>query len=369
MIAGPPPPAVVQPAAYEVSYGLVTGWVAKGTRRVVIRVDGRRLADRRIAGRHFTMRVDLPPRELSLSVTAVGANGRRSSSRVEHVVGLPQVATPQARAPHLDAVLARRIHDLVGAYGGSCAVYVENLTDGSGAAWNARARFPAASTLKLAIAVTALADRDDFGTPGPGTVTDSLLRRMIENSDNDAADDLEIRVAGSTSAGGRRVNELMGELGLTDTLMYGGYERGFTARLQPIPLRVDDQQSFARGKYTSAHDLAGLLRAIWLASRGQGRLHANEPSFTAADARHLLYLLSRVRDKGKLDREVGRVPGAQVLHKAGWISTVRHDNGLVFWRGGVFLATVMTYRAGGAGISSDILAGRVAAVAFARFRR
>jgi hypothetical protein len=48
---------------------------------------------------------------------------------------------------------------------------------------------------------------------------------------------------------------------------------------------------------------------------------------------------------------------------------VRHDNGLVFWRGGVFLATVMTYHQGGVGVASDVLAGRVAAVALARFRR
>ena len=360
-------PAIVQPAAYEVSYGVVSGWVAKGTRRIVIRAGGRQLINVPLAGRHFTVRVDLPPREFTLSVTAVGVNGRRSTSRVEHVVGLPQAASPTSRMPHQDAGLAARIRRLANGFGGTSAVYVENLTDGSGAAWNARARFPAASTLKLAIAVTALADGDD--APAPGSATESLLRRMIEDSDNDAADDLEIRVAGSTSAGGHRVNELMAELGLTDTLMYGGYSRGLSASVAPIPLRDDDQPSFARGKYTSARDLAGLLRDVWLASRGLGPLHAREPSFTAGDARHLLYLLARVHDTGKLDREVGRLGGVQVLHKAGWISAVRHDNGLVFWRGGVFLVTVMTYRAGGAGTTSDILAGRVAAIALARFRR
>ncbi len=159
------------------------------------------------------------------------------------------------------------------------------------------------------------------------------------------------------------------ELGLTDTLMYGGYERDLAASGDPIPLRADEQPSFRIGKRTSARDLAGLLRAVWLASRGLGPLHAREPSFSAGDARHLLYLLAHVRDTGKLDRAVGHVPGVQVLHKAGWIGVVRHDNGLVFWRGGVFLATVMTYRAGGVGVSSDLLAGRVAGVALARFRR
>ena len=57
-----------------------------------------------------------------------------------------------------------------------------------------------------------------------------------------------------------------------------------------------------------------------------------------------------------------------VLHKAGWISTARHDTGLVFWRGGVFVAGVMTWNGNGVGRSSDVLAGRVAELALARFR-
>jgi hypothetical protein len=57
-----------------------------------------------------------------------------------------------------------------------------------------------------------------------------------------------------------------------------------------------------------------------------------------------------------------------VLHKAGWISSARHDTGLVFWRGGVFVAGVMTWNADGTGHSSDQLAGRLGAIALARFR-
>ena len=57
-----------------------------------------------------------------------------------------------------------------------------------------------------------------------------------------------------------------------------------------------------------------------------------------------------------------------VLHKAGWVDAARHDAGLVVWRGGVFVAAVMTYRASGAGKRSDVLAGEVAAAALERFR-
>ena len=58
-----------------------------------------------------------------------------------------------------------------------------------------------------------------------------------------------------------------------------------------------------------------------------------------------------------------------MLHKAGWINAARHDTGLVFWQGGVFVAGVMTYRSYGVSLSSDRLAGRVAAFALNRFKR
>jgi hypothetical protein len=112
-----------------------------------------------------------------------------------------------------------------------------------------------------------------------------------------------------------------------------------------------------------------LLRAVWLAGGGKGPLHARVAGFTPDDARYLLYVLAHVRDPGKLDRELGESSGIRVLHKAGWINAARHDNGLVFWRGGVFVVTVMTYRAGGAGESSDVLAGRIARIALTRFAR
>ena len=34
------------------------------------------------------------------------------------------------------------------------------------------------------------------------------------------------------------------------------------------------------------------------------------------------------------------------MHKAGWISYARHDAGLVYWPGGVFVAAVMTTGSG-----------------------
>jgi len=173
-------------------------------------------------------------------------------------------------------------------------------------------------------------------------------------------------LAGSTSAGSFRVDAFMRSLGLADSEMYGGYELRTLAGA--IPVRVDDQPSWGYGKYTTAYDLAALLRAIWLASGDLGPLRTDRSGLTPADARYLLRLLARVRDVPKLDRVRAGNSGVAVLHKSGWVTNGRHDAGLVFWRGGVFVAGVMTYRSSGVGTSADVLAGRVASATLARLR-
>jgi beta-lactamase class A len=369
--APPPPPAIEQPAPDQLSYGVVAGIAAPGTRRLIVRVGARTLADRPLRQRRFQLRVALPSAETTVQVVTVDGVGRRGRASVQHVIGVAPAAAPRVRPRRSDALLEREVRRLAGAFAGTSGIYVQDLTTGAGAAWNARATFPAASTLKLAIAVTALARTE--GTPGSGSTLDRLLRQMLTYSDNAAANGTERYFGGSTSGGSALVNTMMRSLGLVDTEMYGGYELDAVGdpprRLAGgIPLRVDSEPSFGRGKKTSAYDLASLMRAVWLAGGGLGPLPTAQPGFSAADARYLLYLLAQVRDPGKLDREVGRLPGVRVLHKAGWINDARHDNGIVLWPGGALVVSVMTYRAAGVGSSSDVLAGRVAAAALHRFR-
>ena len=361
-----PPPALVAPAPREISYGLVSGRAPMGTIRILVRDGGRLLGDRPLRGRSFSFRVELPRRELTLRVTAVDRRGRRSSSLVPHVVGLPTAAVPRAFAPRFDPALAGALRSLTEAFGPTSGVYVEDLGSGLGSAWNAAARFPAGSTLKLAVAVTVLRAR--LGAPAPGTRLDGLLHEMLVHSDNAAANALEVWLGGSTGGGSARVNETMRALGMRDSEMYGGYETPalrVLAGLRPIPVRTESQPSFGLGKYTTAYDLARLSREVYLASGGKGVLP--RLGVTAAEARYLLWQLAHVTDRGKLDRYLGG--SATVLHKAGWLATARHDNGIVVWAGGAYVASVLTWRPAGAGAASDVLAGRVAAAALARFRR
>lgn len=352
-----PPPAIAAPAPREVSFGLVAGTASPGTRRVIVRIAARVLADRPLRGRTFSLRVDLPGRNADVSVSAVDGNGRRSSSVVRSVVGLPRAAMPLQWHGREDEALAGTVRSLVRRHGGITGIYVQDLRTGRGAAWNARARFPAASTLKLAVAVTVMRSLD--GKPGEGTRVAGLLAKMLVLSDNASANELEIWLAGSTSAGSDRVNQTMRALGLHDSLMYGGYETRRPAATTPIPIRVESQPSFQLGKYSTAWDLARLARAVYLAAAGKGPLLALGVS--GSEARYLLWLLAQASDRGKLDRFIGS--GPVVMHKAGWLPGARHDNGIVAFDGGVYVASVMTWRTG----APDKLTGQVSLAALQRF--
>lgn len=370
----PPPlaaPVLLVPGPNEVSFGHFVGTVSSGTKRVLVRVDGHLRAGRTVRGHRFDFALALPPRDVILTVTAVDGRGRRVSTVVGPVYGLPRAAA--SRAPpftgYEDALLARTVRALARAFPGTCAVFLQDLGSGAGAAWNARARIPAASTLKVAIAVEVL--RVHVGKPAPGTLLDRLLRRMLIESDGEAANELLVWLGGSTSGGSARVNATMRALGLTDTEMYGGYEVTRSSsglKRKPIPLRVESQPSFV-GKYTTALDLGRLMRHLHLAAAGRERLPLHlRGSFVPAEARFLLFVLARVKEPGRLNRYV-RDGGVSVLHKAGWIVRARHDGGLVYWRGGAFVAVVMTWNGRGVGTASDVLAGRVARAALERFRR
>ena len=360
------PPAIYAPAPREVSFGEIRGRVAAGTRIVSIRVDGVYKGHANLDGRRFWKTLSLPSRDVTIRITAVNAMGDKASSSVGPVFGLSRHARPHAFKSSLDRGLQRKIRALVNAFPGTSSVYVQDLRTGKGAAWNARARFMGASTLKLGIAIEVL--RVLGGKPPPDSQIGSLFRRMLVYSDNGAANDLEVWLGGgSIYTGSAKVTATLRELGLYDSYINGGYILG-TAEARPIPLNVVEQPSYySTGKYTSAWDLARIHKFLHRGTGGHGPLLGLSGHFTASDARFMLWTLAHVQDPGKLDRYVGSEPGVSVLHKAGWISVARHDSGLVYWHGGGFVAVVMTYRSTGVGSASDVLAGQIAESALKHF--
>jgi beta-lactamase class A len=356
-------PAIVEPAPSEASFGRIAGTVSPGTHRVVVVVDGVERGAARVKGTHFELRVVLPPRDATVEVRAEDALGNSALTTVGPVLGLGSGASPAARPATLDRRLEKRLRRLADGFDGICAIYVEHVRTGAGAAWNAGARFPAASTVKTAIAVETLrilADR-----PPPGAALDALLRSMLTESSNEAANELLRWIGGSDVGGAQEVSELFGTLGLDDSRLFEGFAVETAAGAIPIPVRVEEEPP-AGGKHTTAWDLARLYRWLHLAAAGEGPLLELNGSFTSADARYVLWILAHSADRGKLDRYAGA--GVLVPHKGGWVSNARHDAGLVYARAGGAVVVVLTWTSGEAGAASDTLAARVGRLALGWLR-
>ena len=248
-------------------------------------------------------------------------------------------------------LLARDVRRLAESFGSTSAIYVQNLATGAGAAWNARATFPGASSLKLAIAVTALARTE--GTPGPGSTLDRLLRQMLIYSDNAAANGTERYFGGSTSGGSALVNSMMQSLGLVDTEMYGGYEldavgeplararrRDPAPGRQPAELGPGQEDERLRPREPAPRASGSRAAAV---ARCAPPSRASPPPTPATCS-------ISSRTCATPARSIARSAGCRacaVLHKAGWINVARHDNGIVLWPGGALVVTVMTHRSGG----------------------
>ncbi|MFL5931462.1 MAG: serine hydrolase, partial [Gaiellaceae bacterium] len=199
-------PAVVTPAAYEVSFGRVAGRVGPGTERIVVSLGRRVLADKRVGGRSFDLAVDLPSRDVTIRITAIDEDGRRRTTVIGPVFGLPRAARPRAppRRGRVDGALARAVAGFSRDFAGASGVYVEDLLSGRRAEVSSRVEFPAASTLKVAIAVEVL--RALRGKPTPGSRLDRTMRAAIIPSSDRAANELLVWLGGSTSGGAARVN-------------------------------------------------------------------------------------------------------------------------------------------------------------------
>ena len=163
-----PPPAIEQPAPHQASYGIVTGRAARGTVRVIV------AGERPDAVVEAASRATLLAPRLASQRRRDGSGDDGGAGRAAVVpcrrggLRAPRGIAAARRDAHVRIrVLARKLRGLAREFAGTAGVYVQSLTGGAGGAWNAKAQFPAASTLKLAIAATVLAEHS--GIPPPGS--------------------------------------------------------------------------------------------------------------------------------------------------------------------------------------------------------
>jgi D-alanyl-D-alanine carboxypeptidase (penicillin-binding protein 5/6)/beta-lactamase class A len=273
------------------------------------------------------------------------------------VRALPRSALRAGRIPGwVDRRLQADVDRLVAGMPAISGVYVQHLVTGCGAAANADAQFPAASTLKAAILVDAVRR----GRAGDLRAT---LDRMVIESDDEAANRvLGALGGGSGDAGARSVTDTLHDLGLGRSLVRRPYIIEDARR--PLTIRTDRAPALFTNFVTTPYELARLMVAIHRGAVGRGGVARIGIGARTARAELLARLLD-VRDATKL--VAGLPSSVPVAHKTGYTEEVKHDGGIVYLRSGPVAVAAMTWSASGVGdAAGDRFIAEVARAARAR---
>ena len=207
--------------------------------------------------------------------------------------------------------------------------------------------FTASSTIKIPIMVSVFRH---FNSQIDAD-TDTLLKNMIERSDNIASDSLMFLI--DEVRGPLVVTQSMRDLGLENSFLAGYFFPGATLLQNfytPANTRVDVNTSPDDYNQTTPSDMGMLLEDIYLcAENGGGSLIAafGGQIDQAACQKMIEYL--KADDLGALIQ--GGVPeGTMVAHKHGWVSDINtgvlnhiSDAGIIYTPGGNYVLTIYVF--------------------------
>jgi hypothetical protein len=323
---------VDDPGSYEAFFGAVRARAPTGAVNATVALDGEVVARAAIARGWLRTRVPRAPRHGRLVVTFLSAAGRvvgRSIS--ESVWLLPQNASSPIPAVRPDAQLDTALSRAATSFSGISAVYTLDLTTGASGSWNADARFPAASTVKLGVLAAALRH---FG-PRPELRSSFYdLRALAAWSSNLAANRLLAKIGGS----GLAENELH-RLGAGSSTYTGNYIVGtrLAGRSPPLVSR----------RVTTARDLGTALMTLERAAVGDARARARS-GLSVHEARVALGLLLSSQPVGD---NVGMIrqalgPAIPIAQKQGWLPDARLTAAIVYSARGPRVVVICAYEYG-----------------------
>ncbi|MDX6647184.1 MAG: Beta-lactamase enzyme family [Miltoncostaeaceae bacterium] len=340
-----PVAAIDAPRPREASFGDLSSRAPARARTAELRADGRLVARLTVVRRRVRARLALPPGRHDLELRFLPASGGRplALARSDGVWLLPRSARAAVPARRVDSRLETRLRALAGGFAGRSALWAQDLTSGRAAGWNAEARFPAASTVKIGLLVAAL---ERLGRAPERSPLFADLEAMATRSSNLATNRLLPRLGGSEAAGAALAQLALRRLGAAGSTFPAGYLIG--SELQPAlpPGRVEDPPP-ASWRVTTARDLARALFAIQAAAVG-GRRARVGTGLGRHQARVALgLLLSTVPGGDNLGLFRQRLgPSVPAAQKHGWTTSVRHSAAIVYSRGGPLIVVCLTYRPG-----------------------
>jgi len=356
--AGAPPP--IRPVPTEAFFGEVVATGPVSARQATISSRGvvRSVDVTRGVGR---AEVSGPSGPRGATVVMRDASGRpvarRTTSDAFLLPRSGRVATPGSRR---DRALEARLSRIAAAHAGVNAIWVQKLWNGRAAGWNADAEFPAASLVKLPLAVGAImrmGGRPWLSPSWPDIV--AVLRR----SDDKAANRL-VQSLGSGCGGGPDATAADGlrRLGARQSTYPGCYliEDELQPRLPPGGVSATPTWST---RHTTARDMGRMLFALQAAAvpTPAGRRQTGVDALRARLVLGLLLTADQMGANASLFTD-GLPPGTPVAEKNGWRKQEQHGAAIAYTRRGPIIMVVLTQRAG----LADLADARAIGAAVAR---
>jgi len=338
-------PGLLEPLDGEAFFGTIRSRVPAGTDRLEAHWNGRLILQRS----HDAAAGAIAQIVLSQVRPGPGVvelrffSGERllSAQEVRQLWLLPASAARAPAAERSDRVLAGRLAAIAAGFNGFSGVWTYDFRSGRTAGWNDRARFPAASTVKLGVLAAAL--NLAGARPERSRLTHDL-RTMSTWSSNLAANRLlRLLGGGSTERGQARVEATLRQMGATRSTYTGEYRVGTSANSAGAP--VDTEPPLVSSRTTTAEDLGLVFSTLHSAATGEraalarARLSRHQARVGLA---FLLKSLASGDNRGPLRPSIP--PGLPVASKQGWISTARHSATIIYTRKGPLVLVLLTYR-------------------------
>jgi beta-lactamase class A len=352
-------PELEEPRTGEVFYGIMRAQAPPAAKEVEVRVDGKRWAVVQARARKFRFPLRTAPGRHTLELRFLAEGRVLASARSAGTWLLPMSARRTLPARRPDVALAAELATLAKTFSGQTAMWIENLSSGNYAGWNTDARFPAASTVKLAVLVAALAE---FGSRPDRSAIQHDLEALAGWSSNLAANRILRKLGGSEPAGSRIAQATLVRLGATSSTYTGDYRVGTSRRRSGDD--APDPPPLVSQRVTTGRDLARILYLLNAATLGDP-VALRASGLTAHAARIGLGLLLGSQSTGE---NVGLFRPAlghayPIAQKNGWLSDARHTAAILYAPDGPRIAVLLTYRAGLAQSQAARLGSRVARVA------
>lgn len=352
--------ALSLPGPGEVFFGRVEGRAPAGAAHAVIRVNGVRAAAAAVARRRFSAVVSARSGKAVVEALFLDISGKQIGAAASRNTWLlpPSAASKPARTRG-DRGLSTRLAAAGLGFDGYGAFHTERFADGIVAGWNDDARFPAASTVKLAVMVEA-AHR--YGLAATSPVRDDVERAAFWSSNLAANRLLEMIGRGRVGGGVAAAESRLRALGATSSTYPGEYRVGTSHAGAPRQPPLDTE------RVTTARDLATVLRRIHLAATGDTSAR-RATGMSASTARTLLRMLL---ESAAVGDNVGLIrpflpAGTPAAQKHGWLSDARASAAIVYRPDGPVILVVMGYRGTGLSLAQgQALGAKAARVALRR---